>query len=240
MKKAVHSLPRLWVPDLLAEGLAVALNAEQTHYAAHVLRLGAGDSLRLFNGIDGEWEAQIRTVARHAITLVAGRALRPQPPPPRPVHLVFCPLRKERMDFLIEKAVELGVTHLHPMVTERTVVRTLNDARVRRQIVEAAEQCERLDLPALSPLRKLPEVLDSLDAQGVRIFACLERSGSRRAQEVLPAVTGPCALLVGPEGGFTETEKGVILGKKELVALSLGPRILRAETAALCALSLAS
>lgn len=232
-EKNFHTAPRLWTPEPLSAGKEFALPQDQAHYLCHVLRLGTGDNLRLFDGRSGEWLAQITGIQKKSATIIVQQNLRLQPPSPTPRHLVFSPIRKERMDFLIEKSVELGATDLHPVLTERSAVRAINEDRLRRQIVEAAEQCERLDIPTLHALRPLPVCLAGLP-EDCTILACIERS-SAPFPDVL---SGPCAFVIGPEGGFTENEREGLLKNPAIRPVSLGTNILRAETAALCALSI--
>lgn len=233
-EKALHTFPRLWVPEPLSAGKDFALPPDQAHYLGHVLRLKQGDGLRLFDGRSGEWLAQIVGLQKKSATIVVQENIRPQPPPPPSRHLIFSPIRKERMDFLIEKSVELGATDLHPVLTERSVVRAINEERLRRQIVEAAEQCERLDIPVLHALRPLPICLAGVP-EACAILACIERIHASFPD----AISGPCAFLIGPEGGFTENEREDLLKNPKIRPVSLGPNILRAETAAICALSIA-
>jgi len=200
------------------------------------MRRKPGDQLRLFNGRDGEWLATLETLDKKAAIAVPVRLLRPQPQQNRQVHLLFAPLKKARMDILIEKATELGVTHLHPVLTRNTEVRQINEDRLRAQIIEAAEQCERLDIPALVPIKDLT-ALAGWD-KTIPLYACIER------REGLPLLHvckfgDTMAFLIGPEGGFSEDEAEKLAALPFISAVSLGDTVYRAETAALVCLALA-
>lgn len=229
-----HTLPRLFVEDSLGSGQDLSLDQDQAHYLFNVLRRGAGDRARLFNGRDGEWRATLEPKGKRGAVARVESLLRVQPPPGAVVHLVFAPLRKDRMDFLIEKAVELGVGAFHPVLTERTENRHPNAARLRRQMIEAAEQCERLDLPVLSNALPLSDFLGTHDP-ALPLLACIERGDHPPLPTGRPA--GDVGVLIGPEGGWSERERDLILRGPNVHPVSLGPRILRAETAALYALA---
>lgn len=227
------SAPRLYTAAALKPGQAVALADSQAHYLKNVLRGKPGDALRLFNGRDGEWAAEIVSLDKKGGALKLVEQIKKQPAPRQPVHLLFAPVKKDRLDFLIEKSVELGVTDLHPIVTNRTEIRKINNERLLAQIIEAAEQCERLDLPTLHALADLPAALQRWDSK-IPLYACIERDGAPPLQSANP----PAAFLVGPEGGFDEAEKAGLKKYAFMKPVSLGESILRAETAALKALSL--
>lgn len=209
------------------------LSGEQTHYLKTVLRRPDGAKLRVFNGEDGEWQASLHYTGKKGAFLKLQQLLRHAAPAQRRLHLVFAPIRKERMEFMVEKAVELGATDLHPVLTQYTVVRDINEERLRRQIMEAAEQCERLDLPRLHGLTDLKHFLASWT--GKPLLAAIERV------EASPVATyaslAECALLIGPEGGFSEEEKENLACQASVHPVSLGNTILRAETAAIFGLS---
>lgn len=219
-------LPRLYVDSDLSANAPVAFGADQAHYLRHVLRRNPGDNLRVFNGRDGEWLATIAEAGKKAVTAQAVRILLPQPAAGPAIHLFFAPIKKARMDMLVEKAVELGATHLHPVITQNTEVRQVNTDRLRAQIIEAAEQCERLDIPALADAAALRTV------GGLTVFAAIERApDAPPLAAALTAHRGPCGLLVGPEGGFTTEEKRALGQNPDIVTVSLGDRTLRSETA---------
>ena len=229
----VIKLPRLYVDLELSPGAPLAFSDDQSHYLRSVLRLSPGDNVRVFNGRDGEYLCAMAEITKKGAFATATSQILPQPAPETPLHLYFAPIKKARMDMLVEKAVELGATHLHPVITQNTEIRQINEDRLRAQIIEAAEQCERLTIPALSPATPLNRL-----AADVPLYACLERADA--APHLAAALKpGPCALLIGPEGGFTTEEMAHIKGLAGTIPVTLGPRTLRAETAAIAALTTA-
>jgi 16S rRNA (uracil1498-N3)-methyltransferase len=223
--------PRLHVDQSLGAGRSIVLDAGQSHYLHTVLRKNTDDMVRLFNDRNGEWLSVLHECGKKSVTATCEKQIRTPHGKIPPVHLLFPPLAKDRLDFLIEKAVELGATDLHPVITARTEIRKINEARIRTQIIEAAEQCERLDIPALHPIDTLGAILARWKSD-MPIYAALERSD---AQDFRPG-PGECALLIGPPGGFTEDEKHMLGDLPFIRPVTLGPRILRSETAALTAL----
>lgn len=223
-----HSLPRLFVDQTLAEGASVTVDG---NYLAAVLRLGPGDKVKLFDDRTGEWLAEIVEAGKKRVTLRIAERLRAREEVPD-LWLVFAPVKRGRIDWLVEKATELGVARLVPAITRRTIVDKLNLDRLRAHAVEAAEQCERTALPVLEAPRKLDALLKAWPADRALFFAD-EAGGAPFA----PA-PGPAAILIGPEGGFTEEERAAIRALPQAKPVSLGPRILRADTAALAAVSL--
>lgn len=231
-------LPRLYVDHDLEMSETLTLSAEQVHYLKTVMRRPDGTDLRLFNGRQGEWLGVIAYQGKRDGAVTLQRQIRPMPARHPGLHLAFAPIKKDRMDFMVEKAVELGVTDFHPVITRNTVIRDLNAARMERQILEAAEQCERLDLPTLHPLisledliREWPEnipLLAALERQDFPFIPIIERNGAA------------AGLLIGPEGGFCEDERRLLLNHPRVRPVSLGDRILRSETAALFGLSVLS
>ena len=225
--------PRLYVPALTDNGKTAPLNSGQAHYLKSVLRMNEGDHIRVFNDSGGEWIADIEKLGKKEGIATVKEQIRTGANPAKALHLLFPPLKKHRMDFLIEKSVELGVTDLHPVLTTRTQVRKINADRIEAQIIEASEQCERLDIPRLHKLQDMDKKLAGWDATP-QIICALERDS-----EIQSAQNGGEALLIGPEGGFDDRERGLLLDSGKIQAVSLGDRILRAETAALYCLSLA-
>ncbi len=223
-----HSLPRLFVDETLAEGGSVTVDG---NYLAAVLRLGPGDKVKLFDDRTGEWLAEIVEAGKKRVTLRIGERLRTREDVPD-LWLVFAPVKRGRIDWLVEKATELGVARLLPAVTRRTIVDKLNLDRLRAHAVEAAEQCERTALPILDEPRKLDAMLKDWPADRLLWFA--DEAGG----EAFSPAPGPAAILIGPEGGFTDEERAMIRALPQARAVSLGPRILRADTAALAAISL--
>jgi 16S rRNA (uracil1498-N3)-methyltransferase len=230
---------RLFVEAPLAAGAAVALERGQANYLISVLRLKTGDEILVFNGVDGEWRARLVVEGRKAASLTAIDMVRAQPTPPDLAYL-FAPLKQARLDYMIQKAVEMGAGIIAPVVTERTQASRLNPARLRANAVEAAEQCGILALPQILPEQPLAAALAGLAADTHLIF-CDEEAPEADPVAALAAVRAEArraALLIGPEGGFSPRERAVILAREKVVRLSLGPRILRADTAAVAALAL--
>jgi 16S rRNA (uracil1498-N3)-methyltransferase len=217
----------------LAEGAALTLEGPPANYLANVLRLGAGAQVKLFDDRSGEWLAEITEAGRKRVSLTVLRRLREQESVPD-LWLLFAPIKRWRIDWLVEKATELGAARLVPVITQRTVVDRLNLDRLRAHAIEAAEQCERTALPELAEPAKLAALLRDWPKERTLYFA--DEAGG---VPLLSALTpGPAALLIGPEGGFTDEERAQIRALPQARPVSLGPRILRADTAALAALSL--
>jgi 16S rRNA (uracil1498-N3)-methyltransferase len=231
---------RLFVEaDLLAEG-EVVLSHTQAHYLTRVMRLAAGEGVRLFNGRDGEWQARIEAVGRGGCVLRIGACLREQLAEPGP-WLGFAPLKKDAQDILMAQATELGVEKLIPVHTRFTSVARVNRARLQAQVIEASEQCGRLTIPEVAAPCFLQNLLAEWPASRLLLFAD-ERGFGRPIADAangqpLATCSEPPGLLIGPEGGFTDDEVREILAHPRVAAVGLGPRILRAETAAVAALA---
>lgn len=226
-------MPRLYVKDPLKIGTFLTLTPPQSHYVKNVMRLEEGSPIRIFNGQEGEFMATLQ-YAKKSCTLTVQELIRPQIQH-EGATLFFTPLKKNRMDFLIEKSVELGVSRLQPILTQRTIVRNMNMSKTEAHIIEATEQCERLAPPTLSPLISLKEVAEMLK-QDQTLYLCQERAPhTPHLSTVNPKKTD--AILVGPEGGFSPEEIAHLTTHPHISPVSLGDTILRAETAALCALS---
>jgi len=228
-----HSLPRLFVDQELREGLALTLEGAAANYLGKVLRLGPGAEVKLFDDRTGEWLARVAEAGRKRVTLSVGPRLRPREPVPD-LWLLFAPLKRGPIDFLVEKATELGARRLAPVLTQRTNADRVNLDRLRAHSIEAAEQCDRTALPELSEPMKLAAALRDWPAERQLLFA--DESGGLPLPEA--ARPGPAAVLIGPEGGFTDDERAQIRALPAATAVTLGPRILRAETAAVAALTL--
>src|SRR5688572_29291195 len=224
-------LPRIFTRSDLAKNAVAVLTEGQAHYFKNVLRKGVGDTIRLFNGREGEWRGHFETLDKKSGTVTLTQQIRQQPEHTRRLHLIFSPIKKDAMDWMVEKAVELGATDFHPVLTQNTEVRKINDERMTQQIFEAAEQCERLEIPVLHPLKKLDILLTAWPPE-VPVLACVERSDAPHPSRS----SGEAAVLIGPEGGFTKEERTFISARCKTV--SLGEAVLRAETAALKAIVL--
>jgi 16S rRNA (uracil1498-N3)-methyltransferase len=226
------SLPRLFVDQPLAQDAMLSLDGPAANYLGNVLRLTAGAQLKLFDDRTGEWLGEITDAGRKRVTVRLVQRLRERESVPD-LWLLFAPIKHGRIDWLVEKATELGIARLVPVTTRRTIVERINADRLRAHCIEAAEQCERTALPELAPLTKLDAVLRDWPAERMLLFA--DEAGGMPAADVV--TTGPAALLIGPEGGFTDDERSAIVSLPQAKPISLGPRILRADTAALAAIS---
>ena len=226
------SLPRLFVRNALGEGAQIELEAAQANYLGNVLRLGEGAELLLFDGSSGEWLARIANVGRKRMTLLVEQRTR-EPEVIPDVWLAFAPVKRTQTDWLVEKATELGAARLVPIITQRTIVERVKLERLQAIAIEAAEQCGRTQLPDISEPLPLAHLLECRDAARTLYFAD-EAGGESAAGAFVP---GPAVILTGPEGGFTDDERSAIRAAPNVVAISLGPRILRAETAALATLA---
>ena len=229
--------PRLFVDHDLAAGGDVPLSADQSHYVLNVMRLLTGDPVLLFNGRHGEWQANVSVASKRNASVVPSRRTRPQSTPPD-LWLLFAPIKRQRIDLMAEKAAELGVRRLLPVMTERTHVERVNCERLRAHAIEAAEQCGLLSVPEVGVPQPLRMVLEEWPKDR-RLLFCDEQGPAPPALEALrDRPPQPWAVLVGPEGGFSPGERDLLLALPTAVAVSLGPRILRADTAAVAALAL--
>jgi 16S rRNA (uracil1498-N3)-methyltransferase len=230
-------IPRLHVAAGLASGAEIELDRAQAHYLRSVLRLGAGAAVALFNATDGEWLGRLREIGKGGSLGVETQLREAAPEAETSLWLLFAPIKRARLDWLVEKATELGVAELLPVWTARTQVERVNLDRLRAHAVEAAEQSERLSVPGL----RAPERLDRLLAAwpgGRRLILCDESGAGEPISDAAARLApGPVALLVGPEGGFDETELDALRKLSFVTRVGLGPRVLRAETAALAAVA---
>ena len=224
----------MWLKKLDV-GARIDLPPNQAHFLGTVMRKKIGDPMRVFNGEDGEYLAEITCLSKRTSEISVTELLRPAYAPPD-VWLLFAPVKKSRNGFIVEKATELGVARIQPVLTARTTS-TIKTAKMGAQIVEAAEQTERLDLPKICEPVKLQALLDGWDEGRTLIFAD-EAGEGISAAKALAKIQAPCAFLVGPEGGFTGEERKYLRSKPYVKAISLGPRILRSGTAALSVLSI--
>jgi 16S rRNA (uracil1498-N3)-methyltransferase len=225
------SLPRLYVHEPIAEGAAIALDPRQAHYLGNVMRKGAGDELLIFDGRSGEWLARIAAAGRKRMTLSVERLTREAETLPD-LTLAFAPVKRAQTDWLVEKATELGVARLQPVITGRTIAERIKFDRLEAITIEAAEQCGRTVLPEIIDPAPLDRFLKASAAHP--LYFADEQGGAPVASAMS---RGPATILIGPEGGFTEEERAMVRSADHAVAISLGPRILRAETAALAAVS---
>lgn len=228
---------RLFVSADLSEGATVALSREQANYLVNVLRLTDGDVVHVFNGRDGEWRARLVREGRRDASLAVERQTRPQAGGPD-LYYLFAPLKRARLDYMVQKATELGVARLVPVITRHTIAERVNLDRMRANVVEAAEQCGILRVPEIAEPMTLGRTLAEWD-QSRRLVLCDEAAPVQDPVKALQAVeTGPLAVLIGPEGGFAEEERAALVALPYVVRLALGPRIMRADTAAVAALTL--
>ena len=231
--------PRVYLDSPLAAGLAVSFDRGQANYLQNVLRLGHGDELLLFNARDGEWQARLAVAGKRALTAVIGARMREQPRP-SDLHFLFAPLKHARLDYLVQKAVEMGASRLQPVITRHTQVARVNVDRMRANVIEAAQQCGILSLPEVADPAAFKDVIGQADAGRLLVF-CDENAEVKDPVAALAAAARaglPLAVLIGPEGGFAEEERKALLERPNVVRIALGPRILRADTAAVAALAL--
>ena len=225
---------RLYVDQPLAPGQAVRLSPEQAHYLTGVMRLGAGAAILLFNGKDGEWRATLAEATKRSAIVISDTQTRPLQLPPD-LWLLFAPIKKARTDFIVEKAVELGAARILPVQTRHTNAERIRQDRLQAHAIEAAEQCGATHVPEVTDLQPLDRLLTKWPADR-RLYWCDETALDQPA--TIAPTRGPAAILIGPEGGFSAEEAGKLRGKPNVIPLSLGPRILRADTAAVAALTL--
>ena len=226
---------RLFVDHTLGEAQSVPLNKDQAHYIFSVMRKSIGETILIFDGNNGEWEASIEEISKKSGVLFCIKQTKPQIMPPD-LWLFFSPLKKVRTDFIVEKATELGVAKIIPVQTEHTNADRIKLTRLSAHAIEAAEQCGGTYIPKIEELQKINQVLENFPPDR-RLLFCDEKL---QASEVnlKNLKKGKWAILVGPEGGFSEIERNYLKGLKFTLSISLGPRILRADTAAVTAISL--
>ena len=235
--------PRLYVDAPIDEGASIALDASQANYLGNVLRLKTGDGVLVFNGRDGEWRGTLAGTGKRRLTLTIGKRTRPQTGA-LDLHYLFAPLKHARLDYLVQKAVEMGASRLQPILTRHAQVARVNLERMRANAVEAAEQCGILTLPEIRAPLTLERMISELDPARLLVFCDEEApvkdpvaalSEARNARGGRPMAL---AVLIGPEGGFAADERAALLKLPNAVRLALGPRTLRADTAAVAALAL--
>jgi 16S rRNA (uracil1498-N3)-methyltransferase len=238
MPQMDFNAPRLFVEAALAPGEIVALERNQSNYLGNVLRLAAGDAILVFNGRDGEWRAEIGGRKRpDSLTITA--QTRPQDRLPD-IAYVFAPLKHARLDYMVQKAVEMGAASLQPVLTRFTQVSRINGERMRANVIEAAEQCGILSLAQVAEPLTLDRYLGQRDAARLLVFCdeAAEVADPVQALRGEQAASGGIDILIGPEGGFAEEERAILLRQQRTLRLSLGPRVLRADTAGVAALAL--
>lgn len=230
--------PRLYVAQDLAEGRQAAVTAGQANYLVNVLRLSDGARVLLFNGRDGEFAATLASASRKGATVRVGERIRAQETPPD-VDFLFAPLKHARLDYVAQKAVEMGARRLMPVITRHTQPQRLNLDRLHANAIEACEQCGVIWVPQTAPLRPLDQALKAWPAERVLVF-CDEDAPQANPLAALAGVEARhgVGLLIGPEGGFDEAERAAILATPRVLRISLGPRVLRADTAAVAALAM--
>ena len=239
MSRYDFTAQRLFVDAPLAEGARITLSREQANYLLNVLRLAAGDSVIIFNGIDGEWRAVLADTGRKAASLDVTQAIRAQEAGPD-IHYLFAPLKHARLDYMVQKAVEMGASRLRPVLTRRTQAQRVNLERMRANVIEAAEQCGILTIADIEEPLTLEKALAQWPQDLLLVFcdedASMADPVAALRQRAAPGA--PIAVLIGPEGGFDPSERALLMRMEQTLAISLGPRILRADTAAVAALAL--
>lgn len=227
--------PRLYVESSLSDGAQFALEKEQGHYLVHVLRLVSGDTVALFNAQDGEWLCYITTANKKSVEVRVERATAAVKSPPD-IDYLFAPLKHARLDYMVQKATELGARRLRPIITQRTIAERVNLDRMRANAIEAAEQCNLVFVPEVLEPISLAKALAEWDLRR-RLIYCDETASVANPVEALRHIAPPAAVLVGPEGGFTNEERAHLKSLAFVTAISLGPRIMRADTVAIAALA---
>lgn len=230
------STPRLFVDQSLQPRVEITLAAEQAHYLGGVLRLVAGDAVAVFNGVDGEYLAHVAEAAKKKMVLRLEKQTNAVQPP-ADIDYLFAPLKHSRLDYLVQKATELGARRLRPVITARTIAERVNLERMKANVVEAVEQCNQVFVPEVLEPVSLNSALRDWDAKRSLIY-CDETAEQGNAVAALSKLKTPAAILVGPEGGFTVEECAMLKALPFVTAISLGPRIMRADTAAVAILAL--
>ncbi|TMV11588.1 16S rRNA (uracil(1498)-N(3))-methyltransferase [Arenibacterium halophilum] len=226
---------RLYVEQALGQGQTVPVARDQAHYLFGVMRLAVGARVALFNGRDGEWQAEVSEAGKRGGMLTCVEQSAPLRMPPD-LWLLFAPIKKARTDFIVEKAVELGVARIVPVQTDFTNSERIRQDRLQAHAIEAAEQCGATMVPEVADLHRLDRLLDGWDAARHLVFCDEAQAGERAGMDAVPP--GPAAVLIGPEGGFSEAERARLHGRDWATPVALGPRILRADTAAVAAITL--
>ncbi|MFC6486687.1 16S rRNA (uracil(1498)-N(3))-methyltransferase [Nitratireductor sp. GCM10026969] len=235
--RANYKMQRLFLPENLAAEAEIETTRHQAHYLANVLRMREGDRLLLFNGRDGEWLTEIAALSRKSARLRPLQRERPQTPV-SDLFYCFAPLKQGRLDYLVQKAVEMGAGILQPVVTQHTQVPKLGMQRLEANVIEAAEQCGILSVPEVRQPLKLDKLLESWEEERQLVFCDEDAPGNNPLDALLALNGASLGLLVGPEGGFSDAERKRLRALPFVLPIPLGPRILRADTAAVAALAL--
>lgn len=230
-------LPRLFVKSPLRASVEIVLDRDQTHYLANVLRLKPDAHVLVFNGRDGEWCARTAGAGKRSMTLIAEHQTRPQEDGPD-LHYLFAPIKRARVDYMAQKATEMGASVLRPVITRRTIAERVKVERLEANAVEAAEQCGILRVPEVRAPEKLEVILAAWDPERILVVADETASVASPLDALASAAPRPHAVLIGPEGGFDPDERDLLLKKDFVLPISLGPRIMRADTAAVACLTL--
>jgi len=237
MPRSDFRTPRLYIDAPLRAGAQVALAREQANYLFNVLRLERGSAVLVFNGRDGEWRASVSGTGKRDGALIVEERLREQPQA-NDLRFLFAPLKHARLDYLVQKAVEMGASRLQPVITQHTQVARVNVERMRANVIEAAEQCGVLNIAEVAEPAPFAQAIEAIPGDTLLVF-CDEDA---EVKDPVAALAGAAphrglAIIIGPEGGFSDTERQILLKRPNVVRLSLGPRILRADTAAVAALA---
>lgn len=232
----MKTTPRLHLDAELDAQREIALAREQAHYLSGVLRMSPGDALAVFNARDGEWLAYLTEVTKKGVRIRCERQVSAVRPPPD-IDYCFAPLKHARLDYVVQKATELGARRLRPVITQRTIAERVNLERMTANVIEAAEQCNLVFVPEVMEPVKLPKLLTGWE-KGRALVYCDETAAAASPLAALKGLAAPAAVLIGPEGGFTPEEKALLGSLPFVTAISLGPRIMRADTAAVAALTL--
>lgn len=239
MKKDSFKYPRILTDFDLSHGASVTLDGDQHHYLRNVLRKNNGDYIRLFNARDGEWFGEITDMHKKHVTFDLREQIRPQPEQKGKLSLYFAPIKKQRLEVMIEKAVELGVSDFIPVITEFTENRKWNEDKLQAYCIAAAQQSERLDLPRLHAAVNFAQFIALQSKHDAPFYIALERFDARPVHDL--DITRPCGFFIGPEGGFSEEEKAACAdladGNENICIINLGENVLRSETASLFCLS---
>lgn len=227
---------RLFTTQVLGENISIEPEDNALHYLTSVMRLKSGEKLAIFNGCNGEWLAEFHSLSRKKAILEITSLLRPQPPSPPPLKLYFAPLKKTPLDFLMQKATELGVTYFQPVITQYTQNENLKLERLKAQIIEASEQCRRLDIPSIAQPIAFAELISSTSHENPLFYGDEQGYGLPIQHILTQQKTNKMNLLIGPEGGFSAEEFAILRRNDYIKSFTLGSYILRAETAAIAAI----